>query len=176
MEQQCNVLVMCVCDPAVTSLPCCALLEALYMAVGLQAGEEDVKEPESEEEQRSEDFGDSRATQFAAYRRPPAYHQHSHSEECENGEECDGEGQRAGVNAEDFTFDLPIDGSHGPGQPNAQKHIDRVASCHVSHTCIRILVLSGSHFTGKGIWENKHQDQYTVFEKCRPPNIQQHRL
>ncbi|TNN76690.1 hypothetical protein EYF80_013142 [Liparis tanakae] len=56
----------------VITLPSCALSEALYMAVGLQAGEEDVEEPESEEEQRSEDFVDPWAAQFATYGRPPA--------------------------------------------------------------------------------------------------------
>ncbi len=48
---QVNVLVMCVCYYAVITLPSCALSEALYMAIGLQAREEDVKEPESKEKQ-----------------------------------------------------------------------------------------------------------------------------
>lgn len=47
-----------------------ALLEALYMAIGLQAGEKDVKEPESKEKERSEDFGNPRASQFPTYGRP----------------------------------------------------------------------------------------------------------
>lgn len=69
---QVNVLVMCVCYCAVITLPSCALSEALYMAIGLQAGEEDVEEPESKQKQWSEDFGDPRASQFATYGRPPA--------------------------------------------------------------------------------------------------------
>lgn len=46
-----------------------ALLEALYMAIGLQAGEKDVKKPESKEKEWSEDFGDPRASQFPTYGR-----------------------------------------------------------------------------------------------------------
>lgn len=43
---------LCVCKVAVLVLPSCAALsEALNMAIGLQAGEEDVKEPQSKEEQ-----------------------------------------------------------------------------------------------------------------------------
>lgn len=42
------------------------------MAIGLQAGEEDVEEPQSKEKQWGEDFGGPRASQFTAYGRPPA--------------------------------------------------------------------------------------------------------
>lgn len=41
-----------------------ALLEALYMAIGLQAGEKDVKEPESKQKEWSEHFRNPRASQF----------------------------------------------------------------------------------------------------------------
>lgn len=152
---QVNVLVMCVCECAVITLPSCVLSEALYMAVGLQAREEDVEEPESKEKQWREDFREPWASQFTAYGRSPAQHQHSHSKEGKNGEERDGEGQWAGVHAEDLTFDFPIYGSHRPGHPNAQEHINCIASCHISYACICILVLSSSHFTGKGIWGKK---------------------
>ena len=125
------------------------------MAIGLQAGEEDVEEPESKQKQCGDDFRDSRASQFATNGRPPAYHQNSHSEEGKNGEECDGEGQRARVHTEDLTFDFPIHSSHRPGHPNTQKHINCIASSHIPHWCICILVLSGSNFTGKRIWRRK---------------------
>lgn len=127
------------------------LSESLYMAIGLQAGEEDVQEPESEEEQRGEDLGNLWTSEFASYGWPPAQHQHSHAKERKNSEECDREGQGTRVDAEDLPFHLPVHRSHRPGQANAQKHIDCVASRHVPHRRVCILVLSGSHFTGKSV-------------------------
>lgn len=123
--------------------------ESLYMAIGLQAGEEDVEEPESKEEQWSENLGNPWTPKFTSYGLPSAEHQYSHTKEGKNGEECDWEGQRTRVNIEDLSFHLPVHCSHGPGHTYTQKHIHCVASRHISYTCICILVLSCSHFTGK---------------------------
>lgn len=57
-----SVGVLCVCYCAGMTLHSCALLEALYMAIGLQAREEDVEEPESKEQQWGKDFGDAWAS------------------------------------------------------------------------------------------------------------------
>lgn len=40
-----SVSCWCVAECTVHIHPCCALSEALYMAIGFQAGEEDVQEP-----------------------------------------------------------------------------------------------------------------------------------
>lgn len=131
--------------------PCSTLSEALYMAVGFQAREEDVEEPEAKEEERGEQLGGPWASQFAANRRPPTEHQHPHVDEGEDGEERDGEGQGARFHPEDLSFGFPVYRCHGPGQADAQEHVDRVASCHVPDGSVCVLVLGGGHFAGKGV-------------------------
>ena len=67
-------------------------LEALDVAVGFQAGEEDVEEPEREEEEAGDQARGTRPPELAPNGGPPAEQQHTHCEESEDGEECDGEG------------------------------------------------------------------------------------
>lgn len=89
-------------------------LEALDVTVGLQRREEDVEEPQADEEHRGQDLGSPRATQLAADLRPPPVHQRGHADEGEDGEERDGEGQRARVHPELVAFDIVVYGSDRP--------------------------------------------------------------
>lgn len=89
------------------------------MTVGLQAGEEDVKEPQAEEEKGGDDAMATGAAQFPTDVRPPPVQQHTHSQEGKDGEECDREGQRTRLNLERSALHVPVDGSHGPGHSDA---------------------------------------------------------
>lgn len=123
--------------------------EALDMAVGLKAGEEDVEEPQTQKEERSEQAWDPRAAQLSADRRPAAEQQHPHADEGKNSEEGDREGQRARIHVKALALDGPVNGRHGPGHTDAQKHVDCVAARDVSHGGVCILILSSGDFTGK---------------------------
>ena len=82
------------------------------MAVSLEAGEEDVKEPEAQEERGGGELGAARAAQLAADVRPAAVEQHGDAHEGEDGEERDGEGQRAGAHLEGAALHRPVHGGH----------------------------------------------------------------
>lgn len=123
--------------------------EALDMAVGLKAGEEDVEEPQTQKEERSEQTRDTRAAQLSADRRPAPEQQHPHADEGKNSEEGDGEGQRAGIHVKAFALDGPVHRRHRPGHADPQKHVDCVAARDVSDGGICILILSSSDFTGE---------------------------
>lgn len=64
-------------------------LEALYVAVGLQRGEDDVQQPQAEEEARGQYLGQPGATKLASDLGPPAVNEDSDADEGEDGEECD---------------------------------------------------------------------------------------
>jgi len=87
-------------------------LKAADVAVGLQAGEEDVEEPQAQEQQASDQAGPPRAPELAADGGPPSVHQHAHADKGEYGEERDREGQRARVHLELLALDPPVDGGH----------------------------------------------------------------
>lgn len=83
--------------------------EAFDVAVRLQAGDGDVEEPQAGEQHGREDFEDFRPTQFSAHRGAAPQHEHAHADKGADGEECNGEGQRAWLHVERLTFDLPVD-------------------------------------------------------------------
>lgn len=83
---------------------------------------------------------------------PSAVQEHTDADKCEDGEEGDGEGQRACRHVELLSLHGPVDGSHGPGQANAQEDIDGVAACDVANRGICIHVLDGGSFAGKRVW------------------------
>lgn len=83
---------------------------------------------------------------------PSAVQEHADADKCEDGEEGDGEGQRACRHVELLSLHGPVDGGHGPGQANAQEDIDGVAACDVANGGICIHVLDGGSFAGKRIW------------------------
>lgn len=89
-------------------------LEALDVTVGLQRGKEDVEEPQADEQHGGQDLGSPRAAQLAADLRPPPVHQCGHADEGKDGEERDGEGQRARVHPELLAFDVVVDGRDRP--------------------------------------------------------------
>lgn len=68
-------------------------LEALYMTVGLQTGEEDVKEPEAEKEGRCDQSVSGGPAQFSSDVGSAPVEQHRDGQEGEDGEEGDREGQ-----------------------------------------------------------------------------------
>lgn len=82
------------------------------MAVGLQAGEEDVEEPQTQEERSGHQAGHPGTAELSANGRPSPEQKHPHAEESENGEEGDGESQRSRVHPELFPLDAPVDGGH----------------------------------------------------------------
>lgn len=66
-------------------------LEAFYVAVGLQGGEENVQEPQEHEEAGCEELGSPGPTQLTSNFRPSPIQQHPHVDESKNGEESDRE-------------------------------------------------------------------------------------
>lgn len=103
-------------------------LKATDVAVRLQAGEEDVEEPEAEEQQAGQEAGDPGATELPADGGPAPEHEHGHADESEDGEEGDGKGQRPRVHVERLPLDPPVDGGHRPRHADPQEHVDGVAA------------------------------------------------
>lgn len=128
-----------------------SFLKAADVAVGLQAGEEDVEEPQAQEQQAGGDAGPPRPPELSPDRGPASEQQHAHADESEDGEESDGEGQRPWVHPELLPFDFPVDGGHRPRHADPQEHVDSVATSDVTNRRIGMLVLHGGHFAGKGV-------------------------
>lgn len=125
------------------------------MAVGLQAGEEDVEEPQTQEQQAGQDPGHPRTAELSADGGPASEQKHSHADESEDGEECDGEGQWARVHPELLPFDFPVDGSHRPSHADPQEHVDSVAAGDITNGRISMLILYGGHFASEGVWDER---------------------
>lgn len=87
-------------------------LEAPDMAVCLEAGEENVKEPETQEESGGGQLGSPRTAQLATDVWPAPVQQHCDAHEGEDGEECDREGQRACTHLEGAALHRPVHRSH----------------------------------------------------------------
>lgn len=136
-------------------------LKATDVAVGLKAGEEDVEEPQTQEQQAGQEAGPPRAAELSADGGPASEQEHSHADESEDGEERDWESQRPRFHLKFLPFDSPVDGSNWPCHADPQEHVDGVAAGDVSYRCIGVLVLHGGHFTGKGVWQNRKK------ERCR---------
>jgi hypothetical protein len=66
-------------------------LEALYVAVGFQGGEENVQEPQEHKQGRCEELGSPGPSQLTSYFWPPPIQQHPHVDESKNSEESDRE-------------------------------------------------------------------------------------
>ncbi len=75
-------------------------LETLDDAIGLHGGQDDVHQPETEKQCCGEDFGSLRASQFPSDLGPAAVHEDGDTDEGKDGEQGDGERQRAGVHTE----------------------------------------------------------------------------
>lgn len=133
-------------------------LEAFYVAVSLQGGEEDVQEPEQHEEAGREQLGSPGAPQFPPDLWPAPVQQHSHIDEREDGEEGDREGQCAGGHSELFPVGRVVNGGNGPGHTDAQEHIDGVAARDIADGGICILVLGGCHLAGECICEGRGRE------------------
>lgn len=87
-------------------------LEAPDMAVRLEAGEENVKKPEAQEESGGGQLGSPRTAQLATDVWPAPVQQHCDAHEGEDGEECDREGQRACTHLEGAALHRPVHRSH----------------------------------------------------------------
>lgn len=122
------------------------------MAVGLQTGEENVEEPQTQEQQGSHEPWHPGAAKLPADGGPASEEEHSHADESKDGEECDREGQRAWVHLELLPFDFPVDGGHRPSHADPQEHVNSVAAGHIANRRVGMLVLHGGHFAGKGVW------------------------
>lgn len=129
--------------------------EAFYMTVGFQTGEEDVEKPEAEKDGRRGQSVSSRAAQFPSDVGSAPVQQHRHGQEGEDGEEGDGEGQRAGLHHKRLPFHVPVNGGHGPGHADAQEDVNGVAAGHVPYGSVCIGVLDGGYLTGEGICRKK---------------------
>lgn len=70
-----------------------SVLKALDVAVGLQAGEENVEEPQTQEQQGGQESGHPGTAEFPADGGPASEQEHGHADESEDGEERDREGQ-----------------------------------------------------------------------------------
>ena len=116
-------------------------LEALYMTVGLQTGEEDVQEPEPEKEGRCSQSVSPGPAQFSSDVGPAPVKQHRDGQEGEDGEESDGEGQRAGFHPERLPLHVPVDGGHRPGHADPQEDVDGVAAGHIPDRSVCVGVL-----------------------------------
>lgn len=127
--------------------------EPLDVAVGLQRGEEYVEKPQAHKEPSCGQLAATRAAQLPAQVGPPAVQEHADAHEREDGEEGDGEGQRAGRHVKFLSLQGPVDGGHGPGQANAQEDVDGVAARDVADGGVCVHVLDGSRFAGKRIWK-----------------------
>lgn len=138
-------------EPSVTRQKA-ELSEAFYVAVGLQRGEDNVHQPQAKEQTGGENLGDSGSAELPADFGPPAVEEHSNADECKDGEERDGEGERARVNLKLLALGVVVDGSDGPGHANTQEDVDSVTTCNVADWGVGILVLDGCHLTGKGVW------------------------
>ncbi len=132
-----------------------SFLKAGDVAVGLQAGEEDVEEPQTQEQQAGQEAGHPRAAKLSADGGSASEQEHSHADESEDGEECDGEGQRSRIHLELLPFDSPVDGGHWPRNTDPKEHIDSIATSDVTNRRISVLVLHGGHFASKGVWDER---------------------
>lgn len=126
-------------------------LETLYMTVGLQTGEEDVKEPQAEQEARGGQSVSPRAPQFSPDVGPASVKQHRDGQEGEDGEQSDWKGQRAGLDLKRLPFNVPIDGCHRPGHTDPQEDVDGIAAGHIPNGRVCVCVLNRCYLTGEGV-------------------------
>lgn len=126
-------------------------LEALDVAVGLKAGQQDVEEPQHHEEQGSENAMASGSAKLSTNVATATVHEGQHSKYRKNAKERQREGERAGVHLEYTTMKPPIHGGHGPGHAQSHKHIHSVTACHVPNGRVRIHVLHCCHLTRKRV-------------------------
>lgn len=122
------------------------------MAICLQRGQQDVDEPEREEQKHSEQLGGSRATQLApGHGGPTAVKKNGDGQQCHDCEEGDGKSKGARRDLELFSLTLPVHGGDGPCHSDSKEDVHCVTTGHVSNGRVRVLVLDGCHFTGKGV-------------------------
>ena len=130
------------------------------MAVGLQWGEHNVHQPQAEEQAGREDLWDSRSAEFPTNLGPAAVDKDGYTDEGKDGEECDGEGQRSRVDPELLALRVVVDGSDGPGHANTKEDVHSITSCHIADGGVSVLVLDGSHLTGKGVWKWEEKQNF----------------
>lgn len=128
--------------------------EATHVAVCLQRGHQDVDEPEGEEQKEGEELGCPWAPQLSSWHAgTPAVEQHDHTHHRHDGKQGYGKGQGARVHLKHLAFGVPVNCRDGPRHANAQEHVHCVAACHVANGGVSVLVLDGSHFTGKCVYK-----------------------
>ena len=66
----------------------------------------------------------------------------------------------AGWDLEVESLWLPVDGGDGPGDADAEEHVDSVGARHVAHRVVCSLVTDGSHFRGEGICAREGEERF----------------
>lgn len=123
--------------------------------VGFEAGHENVEEPESYEEYDGGRLVLHGAAEFSADNTAAPEHEHRAADEGAGTEEGDREGEVSRLHAKRAVSVGVVEGSHRPREADAQEDVDGVAAGHVADRGIGVLVVLGSHFTGKGICKKK---------------------
>lgn len=54
---------------------------------------------------------------------------------------------------EDTVIESVIYGGNGPGNSNAEEHIDGIAACDVAYWGVGVLVVDSGYFTCESIWK-----------------------
>ena len=122
------------------------------MAVGLQRSQQDVQEPDRDKEEAGDELGGPWSPQLPpGHAGPPAVHEHHHAHQRHDGEQGDGEGQRARIHVESLALCPPVDGGDGPRHADAQEDVDGVAAGHVADGGVGVLVLDGGDLAGEGV-------------------------
>lgn len=136
------------------------------MTVRFQTGEEDVEQPEAEEKGWCGESVSPWAPKFPSDVGPAPVEQHGDCQEGEDGEEGDGEGERAGRHHKVLPLHVPVDGRHRPGHADPQKDVDGVAARHISDGGVSVGVLDCRDFTGEHVWEAETFILHTSDAEC----------
>lgn len=109
------------------------LLEALDVAILLQRGKNDVKEPESEEHAGRNLLAERRSAQLATgHLGATADYEEEDGDDGENAEDGETESERSWRNFENIVVGPMIDSGHGPRHANSEEDVDAVGSGHVA--------------------------------------------
>ncbi|GIX72852.1 uncharacterized protein CDAR_72401 [Caerostris darwini] len=132
-------------------------LESLDDLVGLEAGHEDVKEPEADEEYDGGQLVAHRSPQLPPDQGTASQHEHRAADEGAHAEHGDGEGQVARVDLELSAVGDMVQCRYGPGDADTQKHIDSIAASYIPDGGVGVLVVHGGHLAGEGVCGDSHK-------------------
>jgi len=119
--------------------------------VGLHGRYEDVEHPEEDENGRRNGLEDLGAAQLSAYCGVSSDQENDDCETSLDTEDSDRESETAGGNHEGLSLSFPVDGSHGPGDTDAEEDIDSVGASNIANRGVSCLVFNGGSFGSKSI-------------------------